>query len=44
MQNETNRKLLPLKSDIVFQYIFADEANTDILSSFLSSALSLPRD
>jgi len=40
MQNETKTDILPLKSDIVFQRIFGDEANADILRSFLESALS----
>jgi predicted transposase/invertase (TIGR01784 family) len=34
--------LLPLKSDIVFKMVFADQRNSDILRCFLAAALDIP--
>ena len=42
MQKETSRRLLPLKNDLLFQKIFGDKNNNDILRAFLSSALEFP--
>jgi len=38
----TERKILPVKSDIVFRMFFADERNIDSLTSFLKSVIKLP--
>ncbi|MCL2235887.1 MAG: Rpn family recombination-promoting nuclease/putative transposase [Defluviitaleaceae bacterium] len=43
MEN-TNKSLLPVKSDFIFKLIFGDERNTDILTSFLLSVLDIPND
>jgi len=39
-----DRKILPVKSDIVFRLFFADERNEDYLVGFLKSVLRLPED
>ena len=39
-----NRRILPVKSDIVFRMFFADERNLDLLTSFLKSVIKLPGD
>jgi len=38
------KKILPVKSDIVFRLFFADERNVDFLIDFLKSVLQLPDD
>jgi predicted transposase/invertase (TIGR01784 family) len=42
MRNGNGGGILPLKSDIIFKLVFGDEGNTDILRSFLESALPFP--
>lgn len=37
-----NKKILPIKSDIVFRLFFADERNSEFLIGFLKSVLRLP--
>ena len=44
MKAETKKSLLPVKSDIVFRMFFADERDTESLTSFLKSVLRLPED
>ena len=39
-----NKKILPVKSDIVFRMFFADENNLEYLTSFLKSIIQLPED
>ena len=39
-----NKKLLPVKLDLVFKLIFGDQRNTDILASFLKSVLDIPEE
>ena len=39
-----SRSFLPVKSDIVFRLLFADERNTEFLIGFLQSVLLLPDD
>ena len=39
-----DRKILPVKSDIVFRMFFADERNDEYLKSFLKSIIKLPED
>jgi len=38
------RKILPVKSDVIFRMFFADERNLDLLTGFLKSVLRLPDD
>ena len=38
------RKILPVKSDVIFRLFFGDERNTDFLVGFLKSVLLLPDD
>jgi len=38
------RKILPVKSDIVFRMFFADEKNIECLTNFLKSIIQLPED
>ena len=38
------RKILPVKSDIVFRMFFADERNVEYLTGFLKSMIKLPED
>ena len=40
----SERKFLPVKSDVIFRLFFADERNTDLLIGFLKSVLRLPDD
>jgi len=40
----SDKKLLPVKSDIVFRMFFADEKNIEFLTSFLKSVIQLPKD
>ena len=42
MSDNNKRKLLPVKSDIVFRIFFADERDPELLITFLKSALRLP--
>ncbi|MCL2201284.1 MAG: hypothetical protein FWB75_04900 [Oscillospiraceae bacterium] len=37
-----DRKILPVKSDIIFKIFFADERNIEFLTDFLKSALQIP--
>ena len=37
-------KILPVKSDVIFRMLFADEKNIDLLTGFLKSVLRLPED
>jgi predicted transposase/invertase (TIGR01784 family) len=39
-----DRKLLPVKSDVIFRLFFADERNQEFLTDFLKSVLHLPED
>ena len=39
---KTDKRLLPLKSDIVFKMFFGDEKNTELLREFLIAMLDLP--
>ncbi len=39
-----NKKLLPVKSDLIFSLFFADERNREFLAGFLKSILNLPED
>ena len=41
---ETRKKLLPLKSDIVFKMFFGDEKNVGLLREFLIATLDLPEE
>jgi predicted transposase/invertase (TIGR01784 family) len=36
------RELLPLKSDVIFKMVFADQRNADILRCFLCAVLDIP--
>jgi len=38
----SERKILPVKSDVIFRMFFADERNVDLLTGFLKSVLRLP--
>ena len=38
------RKILPVKSVVIFRMFFADERNVDLLTGFLKSVLRLPED
>jgi len=38
------KKILPVKSDVIFRLFFADERNIDFLICFLKSVLQLPED
>jgi len=38
----SERKILPVKSDVIFRLFFADERNVDLLTGFLKSVLRLP--
>ena len=40
----TMKKFLSPRNDVVFKRLFGDERNTDILTAFLKSALTLPAD
>jgi predicted transposase/invertase (TIGR01784 family) len=40
----SNKKFLPVKSDIIFHLFFADERNMEALISFLKAVLKLPAD
>ena len=40
----SGRKILPVKSDVIFRMFFADEKNVDLLAGFLKSVLHLPED
>lgn len=37
-------KIIKLKLDIIFKKVFGDEKNEDIIASFVSSLLEIPRD
>jgi predicted transposase/invertase (TIGR01784 family) len=39
-----DKKILPVKSDIIFRLFFADERNREFLIAFLKSVLRLPED
>ena len=40
----SERKILPVKSDVIFRMFFADERNVDLLAGFLKSVLRRPED
>jgi predicted transposase/invertase (TIGR01784 family) len=39
-----NRKILPVRSDVIFRLFFADERNEEFLVNFLKSVIRLPED
>ena len=41
---DTNKPLLPVKSDFVFRLIFGDQRNVDILGAFLMAVLDMPEE
>ena len=40
----SQRSFLPVRSDVIFALFFADERNSEFLTSFLKSCLRIPED
>jgi predicted transposase/invertase (TIGR01784 family) len=43
-ENNKEKRLLPLKSDVIFKMVFGDDRNKSILRAFLTAVLDLPEE